>query len=83
MSSNDRVCSCTQLAHFGILFVNTLTQFKVICLCYMQFQDLNPKAPASEEAAIALSVITYIGLIISLLSLTIFVISYLAEEYVT
>ena len=47
---------------------------------HIKFQDLNPKAPASEEAAIALSVITYVGLIASLLCLTIFTVSYLAEK---
>ena len=49
-------------------------------LCALNFQDLNPTAQASVEAAIALSIITYIGLISSLLCLSIFIISYLAEK---
>ena len=34
------------------------------------------------DAAVALSVITYVGLIISLLCLTLFIVTYLCEKYV-
>ena len=43
-------------------------------------KDLSPK-PVTGDAAVALSVITYVGLIISLLCLTLFIVTYLCEKY--
>ena len=79
---NRRVCECSQLTHFGILFVN-LIKFLYSTSQFMptiHIQDLSPKAPISAEAALALSIITYVGLVISLLCLMIFLISYLSAK---
>ena len=84
--ANDvRSCKCKHLAHFGLLFVG----HKSLCLiCIskpmiftsMFCKDLSPK-PVTGDAAVALSVITYVGLIISLLCLTLFIVTYLCEKY--
>ena len=47
------------------------------------FQDLNPGEPVSDEAALALAVITYVGLIISLVCLATLTVTYLSSRYVS
>ena len=44
-------------------------------------KDLSPK-PVTGDVAVALSIITYVGLIVSLLCLTLFTATYLSEKYV-
>ena len=45
------------------------------------FQDLNPSAPISEDAALALFAMTYVGLSISLVCLICLVVTYLSSRY--
>ena len=83
--ANDvRSCKCKHLAHFGLLFVSH--NQRLICISKLMIftpmfcKDLSPK-PVTGDAAVALSVITYVGLIISLLCLTLFIVTYLCEKY--
>ena len=56
--------------------------YLILCPEYYNLQDLtpNPDKHVPEIEAIALEVITYIGLIISLLCLAVFVISYFCSK---
>ena len=47
----------------------------------MSFQDLNPQ-PLPPDAALTLSIVTYIGSVLSLLCLIAFIVTYLAVKYV-
>ena len=64
------------MIHTNILKVN----FNIALI--IGFQDLNPGEPGSEEAALALAAITYVGLIISLVCLVTFIVTYLSSRYV-
>ena len=66
-------------------FCNTICEFSecssitLLCMTCNFTQDLSPQT-VTGEVAIALSVITYIGLIISVLCLIVFIITYLAVK---
>ena len=82
-SGNEKVCECTQLAHFGILFVSVhsylLCRLTIIALLFCTGSE---SETTSTAAALALSVLTYVGLSISLLCLFALLVTYLSSKCV-
>ena len=82
-SSTDTqaMCQCDHLTSFAILLVTNdiMTQ-----LFFMYIQDTSPTIEPTERTGLTLFLdsITYIGIVVSLVCLTLTVISYLASKLV-
>ena len=79
MNGDAITCECYHLAHFGVLFVSELgikvTHSYNIDLIISQ--DLSPRV-IPDDFVLALSVFSYVGLVTSLLCLTLFLLIYIS-----